>query len=79
MNKINFIQMLANDIEEEQEYIKEYQEAERKCETDREEQGKNFNYWDSQYSSMKNPSKQKIKDDVKMIRRLALEISKEEI
>jgi len=79
MNKINFIQMLANDIEEEQEYIKEYQEAERKYEADKKEQGKNFNYWDSQYSSMKNPSKQKIKDDVKMIRRLALEISKEEI
>jgi len=78
-NKIDFIQMLVTDIAEEQEYIKKYQEAERKCETDREEQGKDFKHWNHPFSNMRVPSRTKIKDDVKMIRRLALEISKEGI
>lgn len=76
MNKIDFIRMLANDIEEEQEYFKKYKEA--NCEANRIEQDKNFKYWDHPFSSMRTPSRAKIKDDVKMIRRLALEISKEE-
>jgi len=78
-SKINFIQMLVNDIEEEQEYIKRYQEADRKYKKDKEEQGRNFDYWDNSFRKMRVPSRTKIKDDVKMIRRLALEMSKEEI
>lgn len=78
MYKIDFIRMLANDIEEEQAYIEGYKEASRKCEVDRKAQGESFKYWNHPFSKMRVPSRTKIKDDVKMIRRLALEISKEE-
>ena len=77
--KIDFIRMLVDDIAAEQEYIKEYKKASRQCEIDKKEQGEDFKYWKHPFSSMRVPSRTKIKDDVKMIRRLALEIAKEEI
>ena len=77
MNKIDFIRMLVNDIEEEQAYIEEFKEADRKFKVDEKVQGDKFQYWNHPFYCMRVPSRMKIKDDAKMIRRLVLEISKE--
>jgi len=79
MDKTNFIQMLLDDIAEEKEYFNEYIEAKEDCERARKNQGEDFRYYEHPYYKMRVPSRQKIKDDCKMIRRLALEISREEI
>ena len=77
MNKTDFIQMLASDIEKEQikfiEYKKQYESYRELHKTDPKAA------WHHPYWELDKPSKARIKDDVKMIRRLALEISKEEI
>lgn len=87
MNKrIEFVKMLVDDIAEEQEYIKEHKAKEKEFEDKYKEL--NFGnadrppqYWKDKQAlwDMRTPSKTKIKDDVKMIRRLVLEIVKEEI
>lgn len=66
--QISFIQMLLDDARAEMEYIQEYQgeieKAKHECE-------RYVKLW-----GMRSPSKQKIKDDMKMIRRITLKIER---
>ena len=78
MNKLDFIQMLAEDSQKElehtEEYRKQYDDFKRLKKENPNERLQNHLWW-----KLRVPSKAKIKDNMKMIRRLALEISKEEI
>lgn len=66
--QISFIHMLLDDAKSEMEYIQEYQEEIEKAKHECERYAK---LW-----SMRSPSRQKIKDDMKMIRRITLEIER---
>lgn len=83
MNKAEMIIVLAQDTAKEQEYFKEYRDKEKEFPLKRNEDiplERDVDYWNArrEYFSMRAPSKARIKDNLKMIRRLALEIQKEE-
>lgn len=66
--QFSFMHMLLDDAEREMEYIQEYQEEIEKARHENERYAKIWN--------MRTPSRQKIKDDMKMIRRITLEIER---
>lgn len=66
--QISFIHMLLDDAKSEMEYIQEYQGEIEKASHENERYAK---IW-----SMRSPSRQKVKDDMKMIRRITLEIER---
>jgi hypothetical protein len=76
MNKLEVIKFLLNEIEKEQDKFKRYHklelEAEEKAKDDEQHSAWYYMNWEES-----QPSKNKIKDYLKMIRRLTLEISKE--
>ncbi len=78
MIKIDFIKMLAEDAQKELEHIEEYNrqydDFKRLQKENPNERLNKHPWW-----KLRVPSKAKIKDNMKMIRRLALEITKEEI
>lgn len=66
--QISFMRMLLDDAQSEMEYIQEYQGELEKA---RHENERYTKLW-----SMRTPSRQKIKDDMKMIRRISLDIER---
>ena len=76
MNKMDFIEMLLEDSQKElkhiEEYKKQYDDFKRLQKKNPNERLHNHPWW-----KLRVPSKAKIKDNMKMIRRLALEITKE--
>lgn len=68
MKKINFLKYLLSDAVQELEYIETYHKAVEAAEKDN---AKYEKLW-----KMRSPSRQRIRDDFKMIRRISLEIEK---
>lgn len=68
MQKIVFLQNLVADAVQELEYIEKYQEEIEAAEKD------NARY--EKVWKMREPSRQRIKDDLRMIRRISLEVEK---
>lgn len=68
MQKIDFIKNLITDAVQELEYIERYQEEIEAAEKD--------NALYAKIWKMRVPSKQRIKDDLRMIRRISLEVEK---
>lgn len=66
--QISFMHMFLDDAKSEMEYIQEYQGEIEKARHENERYAK---IW-----SMRSPSRQKVKDDMKMIRRITLEIER---
>ena len=72
--EIEFIRYLLDEVEAELEYEKKYKES--KAEFDENTEREGFRNWDHPYVDMRQPVKSKIKDNLKMIRRLALKIER---
>lgn len=68
MQKIDFIKNLITDAVQELEYVEKYQEEIEAAEKD--------NALYAKIWKMRVPSKQRIKDDLRMIRRISLEVEK---
>lgn len=66
--RFSFMHMLLDDAENEIDYFQEYQREVEKAKHENERYGRLWN--------MREPSKQRIKDDMKMIRRITLEIER---
>lgn len=75
MNKLDVIKFLLNEIEEERPRLEAYQDIVKEAYAQNEISG--WRYIDSKWGDESKPSKSKIKDNFKMIRRLTLEIEKE--
>lgn len=78
MNKLDFIQMLVEDSQKELEHIEEYNKQYEDFERLKKENPNN-RLQDHPWWKLKVPSRAKIKDNMKMARRLALEVSKGEV
>lgn len=76
MAEIEFIRYLLDEVEAELEYEKKYAEAEAEFDEKTEREG--FHNWDHPFVDMRPPVKSKIKDNLKMIRRLAVKIGRGE-
>ena len=73
MDKIEIIQYLLDEVKEEQAYAKEYEQVRddyRKTSTPQQSN------WGHKLFKMRTPNKSRIHDNLKMIRRLTLEIEK---
>lgn len=70
MDKLEMIQYLINDIDSEIKYLKEY-----KTKSDKLRDNKNW----SELYNLRSPSKQRIKDNLKMIKRLTLDIERNDV
>lgn len=70
MEKLRIIQYLVDDTEKEMNYLNEYKSIEEKLRSEKN--------WRELYS-LRTPSKQRIKDNLKMIRRLTLDIERNDI
>lgn len=68
MQKIEFLKCLIADAEQELEYIEAYQEEVEAAQTD------NAIY--SELWKKRNPSRQRVRDDMKMIRRISFEVER---
>lgn len=86
MTKLQVVEFLLNEVKKEQEYIERYANEESQAKLSFENEkllgltGKWVSWYDSKYFSLyddRSPNRQLIKDNLKMIRRLTLEISKE--
>ena len=75
MTKLEVIKFLLNEIEEEQPKLIEYNRIVKEAYAQDEISG--WRYIDNHWGDKSKPSKSKIKDNFKMIRRLTLEIEKE--
>jgi hypothetical protein len=76
MNKLEVIKFLLTEIEKEQDKILRYNKAELEAE-EKAKDDEQHSYWYYMNWEESQPSKNKIKDYLKMIRRLSLEIEKE--
>lgn len=68
MQEIEFMEHLLDDAGKELEYIKTYQEEIEMAQKD-----------DAEYAGLwkkRNPSKQRVRDDMRMIRRISLEVER---
>ncbi len=68
MQEIEFMEHLLDDAGKELEYIKTYQEEIEMAQKD-----------DAKYAELwkkRNPSKQRVRDDMRMIRRISLEVER---
>lgn len=75
MNKLEVIKFLLQEIEEEQPKLIEYQEIVKDAYA--QDEISSWRYIDNKWGDKPKPSKSKIKDNFKMIRRLTLELEKE--
>jgi hypothetical protein len=76
MNKIDVLNYLANDVKEKALTISRYNEAETKA-REKAEKEHNYCWWDYLDWNITVPKKSQIKDNLKVIRRISLEIEKE--
>lgn len=76
MDEIEIIRYLLDEVEAELEYEKKYKESEADFDEKTEREG--FRNWDHPHVGMRPPVKSKIKDNLKMIRRLAVKIGRGE-
>lgn len=76
MPKFEIIQYLINEVEKEIELLQSFKQTQRLYYKAKETDD-NYNALKNKYYNMKVPSKNKIKEYLKMIRRLSLEIDKE--
>lgn len=72
--EIEFIRYLLDEVEAELEYEKKYKEAEADFNAKTEREG--FHNWDHPYVVMRQPVKSRIKDNLKIVRRLAVKIGR---
>lgn len=77
--KLDFIKMLICDAESEIKYIREYEKYREDYNLKFPGNGYDSTRRDHPFWDMRPPSRARIKDDMKMIRRLTIEISKEDI
>lgn len=84
IDKLDMVEYLIQEIRKEQEYVKDYEleeiKAREQYEQDVEKGVADKYYYSSKYFKYyydKTPSKQKIKDNIKMARRLLMEIASE--
>ena len=77
MNKLDIIKYLIQSIETEQENKTRYSEELKKAKEKAEKDNNNYSYWHYINYDVKDMVKSKVKNDLKMIRRLTLEIEKE--
>lgn len=70
MEKLKMIQYFVDDTESEIIYLNEYKSIEERL--------RNEKKWSELYS-LRSPSKQRIKDNLKMIRRLTLDIERNDV
>jgi hypothetical protein len=75
MNKLDVIKFLLNEIEEEQPKLIEYNKIVKEAYA--QDEISSWRYIDNKWGDKSKPCKSKIQDNLKMIRRLSLEISKE--
>lgn len=75
MNKLDVIKFLLQEIEEEQPKLIEYNRIVKEAYA--QDEISSWRYIDNKWGEKSKPSKSKIKDNFKMIRRLTLEIEKE--
>lgn len=75
MNKLDVIKFLINEIEVERDKGPIYLEETRRAQVQAEKE--NRSYWSCFNYDIRDINKSKIKNDLKMIRRLTLEIEKE--
>ena len=68
MQKVEFLQNLVADAAQELEYIEKYETAIEDAESN------NARY--AEIWKMRNPSRQRIRDDLRMIRRITLEVER---
>lgn len=78
MNKLDVVKFLLDEVEEEQQNFKAYEKVEKEADKKNKEI-KDFSYWRYMRDNWNKryPSKSKIKNNLKMIRRLTLDIEKE--
>lgn len=77
MNKLEIIKYLIQSVETEQQNKIRYSEEVKKAQEKAEKDNNNYGYWRYINPDVKNMVKSKVKNDLKMIRRLTLEIEKE--